>query len=181
MRVIFLDIDGVVATDRTYKAWRKAKCPSTFEAHVALIDPALLALVDGLAQEVGAGIVVSSSWRIPSTVNDHPVDDLLQAAGLTVPILGHTPEVTPSTKLLERLKQRGHEINAYVVANGLAIEDLVVFDDDTGASASPAGSPVRHGSRVIFTPESVGINPNHVARARKLFGLPWVQPRKQTA
>jgi hypothetical protein len=171
MRHIFLDIDGVVATNATYSRWRKAGSPETFDAYVGLLDPALVAEVDRLAQEAGAGIVVSSSWREPST-QPYLVEDVLRSAGITVPIVGRTPVLALPTSLRIRGNTRGYEINAYVVAYDLALEDFVVFDDDTGASASPPGSPVRHGSRVIFTPEATGIGKGHLRRARKLFGLP---------
>lgn len=177
MRAIILDIDGVVNGNATYSRWRKAGAPNDFAGYVSLIEPDLLAMVDGLAQEVGAGIVVSSNWRHDDTC-PFPVDDVLRAAGLTVPIIGHTPKLASGPGLMAKLKLRGHEINAYVVGNGLALEDFVAFDDDVGASASPLGTPLRHGSRVIFTSGVVGIQPSHVVRARKLFA---VQRRARSA
>lgn len=174
MRLIFLDIDGVIATDRTYKAWRAAKSPSTFDAYVGLLDPNLVADINQLAIDVGAGIVVSSSWR-HDDVCPYPVDDVLRAAGFTVPIVGHTPMMDPPAGFLLKSKHRGYEINAYVVANNLALDSFVVFDDDMGATGCPLNTPIRHGARVIFTPESTGVSAGHIRRARKLFGLPYIQ------
>ena len=174
MRLIFLDIDGVIATDRTYKAWRAAKCPDTFEAYVGLIDPNLVADINQFAIDVGAGIVVSSSWR-HDDVCPHPVDDVLRAAGFTVPIVDHTPVLGVPVEWRYKLKHRGYEINAYVVEHNLSLDSFVVFDDDMGATGCPIDTPIRHGSRVIFTPESTGVSPGHIRRARKLFGLPYVQ------
>lgn len=164
MRFLFLDIDGVVATNRTYKAWRALGCPKTFEGYVGLLDPALVSAVNQLAVEAGAAIVVSSDWRF---VCPYPVEDVLRRAGFTVPVVGRTP-VLP----LKVWRLRGHEINAYVVQHDLPLESIVVLDDDLGASESPRGSPVRHGSRVVFTPGNTGVETRHIQRARKMFGLP---------
>jgi hypothetical protein len=166
---IILDIDGVLATDSTYKVWRKAGESNDFDALVGLLDPGLVAMVDGLAREAGAAIVVSSNWRFHD-VCPHPVDDVLRAAGITVPIVGHTPVLGPP-EWRERPNQRGYEINAYIVAHGLALDQLVIFDDDVWATRTPIGSPVRHGGRVVLTAANVGILPRNIARARKMLGL----------
>lgn len=163
-KIIFLDIDGVVAPNWTYNVWRKAGCKSDFDSYVKLLDPALVALVNDFAVDIGASIVVSSSWRDPATVAGHSVDDVLRAAGITVPIVGHTP-FTP----VSLLGNRGSDINAYIVANGIDLRDVVVFDDDHSATRSPKDSPIRHGSRVIMTPDATGISARHIWRARRLF------------
>lgn len=170
MRCVFLDIDGVIATDRTYKPWRKAKCPQTFEWHVRLIDAGILAGIDALAREAGAGIVVSSSWR-ETAYEGRSVDDVLRTAGLTAPVLGHTPQLPKAADTWSQLRHRGFEISAYVAAHDLALSDFVVLDDDVGATGAPKDARVKHGSRVILTPESTGCSPRHLARARALFAL----------
>ena len=172
MRLIFLDIDGVIATDHTYRLWRGDNCPHTFAGHLGLIDSSILASINAIAVKADAGIVVTSTWRDPAQNAGHSVDDILRAAGLTVPIIGHTPMLPKPEDMWSRLRHRGFEINAYVVANQLPLDSFIVFDDDIGATGAPKDSPVRHGSRVIFTPESTGCGPGHLRRARKLFNLP---------
>ncbi len=54
MKVLFLDIDGVVNNKRTKK---------NFEGFTA-IDPAMAALVQRIVQNTGCEIVLSSSWRL---------------------------------------------------------------------------------------------------------------------
>lgn len=173
MRTIFLDIDGVIATSRTYKVWRSMGEPKTFEGVVSLLDPTCVAIVDDLARDAGASIVVSSTWRL-SLTRPHPVADLLRAAGLSAPIVGYTPDLQGKcvfASYLDRYSLRGYEINAYIVANNLDVADIVVFDDDMGAGRSPTDSPKRHGARFIPTPETTGISIKHANRARKMFGL----------
>ena len=166
MKLVFLAVDGVVAPNWTYNVWRKAGCKSDFDAYVKLLDPTLVTLVDDFAKDVGASVVVSSSWRDPDTVAGHAVDSVLRAAGITVPIVGHTPFTTKNV-----LVHRGYDINAYLVANGIDLRDIVVFDDDVSAVKSPKDSPIKHGGRVIMTPDATGINSKHILRARKLFNL----------
>lgn len=173
-RIVFLDIDGVVAPNWTYKVWRKNGCKKDFESYARLLDPALVKLVDDFATDVGASIVVSSSWRDADSVEGHSVDAVLRFSGLTVPIVGHTPTYVP--RPIDRLALqcgawRGYEINTYIVTHGLLLPDIVILDDDAGAVKSPPDSPVKHGGRVIMTPDATGISPRHIARARKLFGL----------
>ena len=54
MKVLFLDIDGVVNNKSTEKKFRK----------LMAIDPAMVALVQRIVQNTGCEIVLSSFWRL---------------------------------------------------------------------------------------------------------------------
>jgi hypothetical protein len=64
MRVIFLDCDGVLNSQKFFKEAGHGKSMShglSFGA--SQLDPDALALVDQLVDKTGAKIVISSSWR----------------------------------------------------------------------------------------------------------------------
>ena len=54
VKVLFLDIDGVVNNKRTDKKFRR----------LMAIDPAMAALVQRIIRNTGYEIVLSSSWRL---------------------------------------------------------------------------------------------------------------------
>ena len=88
-----------------------------------------------------------------------PSAPLFRATGLS--------RIAGRTELL--YESRGFEISDYIVRNGVALDDLVVFDDDVEARRCPDDARVRHGSRVILTSESTGLTAKNIVRARKLF------------
>jgi len=157
MRYIFLDIDGVIATDATYVNWRRRGSPMDTAGWVSLIDPAKMKMVNDFGHEIRASVIVSSTWRVLHV----DIGGLLRQAGLTLPVVGQTGA---------DVGHRGLEINDYIVQQGLALTDFVIFDDDAKAPMSPAGACGKHGARVIRTPENTGLNTKLIDRARKLFG-----------
>jgi hypothetical protein len=84
MKVLFLDIDGVLNSDRT--AFAHGGYPHNFSPdHLALFDRTAIALVRRLCADHGVQIVLSSTWRY-----HFPVWKV--AEGLDLPVIGHTPK-----------------------------------------------------------------------------------------
>jgi hypothetical protein len=79
VKVLFLDIDGVVNNKRTEKKFRK----------LMAIDPAMVALVQRIVQNTGCEIVLSSSWRLFQNGRDEVERKVCKFADIT-PIL-HAP------------------------------------------------------------------------------------------
>ena len=79
MKVLFLDIDGVVNNKRTN---------DNFEGFIA-IDPAMAALVQRIVQNTGCEIVLTSSWRLFQNSRYEIERKICKFADIT-PIL-HTP------------------------------------------------------------------------------------------
>jgi hypothetical protein len=85
MKLIFLDIDGVLNSDRFFAEAQPARWG------IGHIDPGAVGRVEELARRTGAHIVISSAWR-----HAYPVADLrviLRVAGLEARIVGATPDL----------------------------------------------------------------------------------------
>ncbi len=104
-RVVFADIDGVLATGNTRP--------------VGTLDPVLVARLDRLCREAGAVVVISSSWR---NMGLGSLLVRLRRAGFDGEVLGVTPELPDDT--------RGTEISLWLSHHGVGA-GYVILDDDT--------------------------------------------------
>ena len=85
MKIVFLDIDGVLNSTRTCVA--HGGYPFDFaETDMAQFDRTAIALVRGVIKAAGAQVVLSSAWRIT-----HPFADVAKA--LDMPIIDRTPSL----------------------------------------------------------------------------------------
>lgn len=113
MKVVFLDIDGVLLSHRSVVAlgrWPNDITPGD----IAKFDQIALALLRNFCTAAGAALVLSSTWRIT-----HPWRDVGQA--LQLPLVGQTPRL---------LGPRGKEIAAWL-ADHPAVERYAILDDDS--------------------------------------------------
>ncbi len=110
-RVIFLDIDGVLAPIRRWDRYGD-------------LDPACIAVLNDIIARAGADVVVSSTWRYGKTVAE--LQEMLDAGGFAGRVLDTTPIGGPGT-------ERGDEIAAWLADN--AVTGFVIIDDhfDMGA------------------------------------------------
>ena len=131
IKVIFLDIDGVLNNDAH---WKRIRGKRKYYTHVSqtLLDKLLIIL-----KETGANLVISSSWRgfqLKETIEDfescNSKNELKQITKYIVGITPHSDE-----------RHRGKEIKWFIgnqndclyyklVDNKLDIEDYVIIDDD---------------------------------------------------
>ena len=81
MKILFLDIDGVLNSSRTAQAFKVF--PHDFK-DLEKFDKVAIALIKLLCEETESKIVLSSSWR-------HDFSSLQAANGLKLPILFSTP------------------------------------------------------------------------------------------
>lgn len=172
MTYLFLDIDGVLATNQTYNVWRRAcwarvhpdmpyprhdtqwrrdvlaQCP----LDGTLLDRDCVRRLNQLTDALGAVIIVSSSWRL---YMDWPVlRDMLVHAGVSAPLLGPTGD----------FGHRGLEIQDWLA--GLPtdkVDTRVVILDDVEDVA-----PYNH--RLIRTDSDRGLLDRHVRQALSRFG-----------
>lgn len=124
MKVLFLDIDGVL---NSHAFWKRRKEQNLSMDHK--IDPLAVELLNKITDESGAKIVVSSTWRLPYVWNkqfDMLVTKMRQI-GLTAEVIGMTPDHNKSYG-------RGGEIQAWMLQarqDGMEIESFVILDDDS--------------------------------------------------
>jgi hypothetical protein len=161
-KVIFLDIDGVIATNESYnrarKIWGWNQAAPSRTHLLALLDRDRVALLNEITTATGADIILSSTWRNPENIGGHDAISILQEAGVAGNIIGKTP----------RASTRGAEIAAEIVNRGLGPEDYVILDDDS-TSGDGLKALGHKGSRWIRTPEKTGLSPRHRDRAIELL------------
>lgn len=134
MRVVFLDIDGVINHCNTHHH----VTPTTQEPLPIPIDPRCMECLNRLIAETGAKIVISSSWR--AEAHWTRLGPALVRQGLVADVIGETPDL-PNNRLwlanweirhgvpfdFERLK-RGWEIAEWLAAHP-EVTSFVILDD----------------------------------------------------
>jgi len=130
MKILFLDIDGVLNSQNWYKSevYEEARSKfkkrepadgserTAFELHTCHIDPDALCLLKNCIRDLGLSLVLSSTWRtLPTAL------DALEQAGLS--FIGMTPEMP------EISSARGREIQAWLDKNSI-VGDFAILDDN---------------------------------------------------
>jgi HAD domain in Swiss Army Knife RNA repair proteins len=110
MRVLFLDIDGVLN--------RTGYRPAESVGLRSWIEPELAARLSWVLRASGAAIVLASDWRRERTL-EHIAEEL-RAAGVDGELLGVTPVLGGA---------RWREIEAWMAEHGIAAERVVIVDD----------------------------------------------------
>lgn len=131
MRVLFLDIDGVLNSDAYLKANPGSFDRSGPDAYVSMFDPAACARLRTVLTVTGAKLVISSSWRVVH--RDEEIARYLAARGITTPIVGHTPQLIDDVvdhANVVRAAQRGDEIAAWLKEHPEVHAYAVVDDSD---------------------------------------------------
>lgn len=118
MKVIFLDIDGVL---NHYYWYREHKDKSNLSYPISDFDPKSVSYLNNITDTTGAKIILSSSWRF-----DLDIINILHTAGVTGEIIGCTPDLYSIYGSL----CRGKEIDA-VLNKRTDIERYIILDDDT--------------------------------------------------
>jgi hypothetical protein len=104
-RVIFLDIDGVLAPIRRWDRYGD-------------LDPGCIQVLNEIVARGGADVVVSSTWRYAKTVGE--LQQMLEAHGFTGRVVDKTPTGAPGA-------DRGEEIAAWLAHH--AASGYVIIDD----------------------------------------------------
>jgi hypothetical protein len=104
-RVVFLDIDGVLAPIRRWDRYGD-------------LDPGCIQVLNEIVVRGGADVVVSSTWRYGKTIGE--LQAMLDAEGFTGRVLDKTPTGAPGAG-------RGEEIASWLAAH--AVAGYVIIDD----------------------------------------------------
>jgi hypothetical protein len=115
MKVIFLDVDGVLNTDSTVHRFG-----SDF------IDPVLVKLVAKIVWKTGAIIILSSSWRLDAK-DTQLVREALAMEGLSI----HS--CTPFHAAPSKWIPRNEEIMEWMYTRGHDVTEFAIIDDDNSA------------------------------------------------
>jgi len=155
LRVLFLDIDGVLNSN----AYLKAN-PGAFDrskGYISMFDPVACARLQAVLTATGAKIVISSSWRIVHSIDE--IRGYLAARGVTAEVIGFTPSggydlsADHAFPTNETLTCRGAEILAWVHEHP-ELESYAVVDDNSDMDG------VRE--RFVQTTWAHGLQPEHM-------------------
>ena len=116
MKVIFLDIDGVLNSDRTPN-------PRNFPY---IVDPKLLARLKKLVAKTGAKVVLTSSWRLD------PVG-LFAAKHFGVPFIDVSPDMPKKT--------RREEVQCWLSKHPKVSRYVIIDDEDDELDGLPLFQP----------------------------------------
>ena len=184
MRVIFLDVDGVLNSERyalrleqrhrelghaePASPKRETTCDCFKLYHQ--IDRAAIARLNLLVRVTGAKIVVSSTWR---KLFDLPeLHRIFSEHGLVAELVGATPEGHKEPALLEAYGHpervfRGYEID-YWLRQHPEVEKFVILDDGSDMAM--------HKNRLVQTDCDDGLLDEHVELAIRVLGWDGTDP-----
>lgn len=151
MKVLFLDIDGVLNSRKWYEA---NKQPINFESGIMYrsaveLDPAACALVNELCESEGLSIVISSSWRVIHTKGE--IVDMFASRGLFAPVIDFTPRL--------RSGFRGQEVAEWLYDHPVCTHHVILDDDPDFYPNQP----------LVRTDNAVGITTKDIEKAKELL------------
>lgn len=162
MKVIFLDIDGVLNSDRSIFILKMKEFPA--KAHftsvmqnrynylMSKVDPIAVQVLNRIVEDTSAKIVVSSANRIP--LGKDGVIETLYDMGVEADII----DVTLST----RSGNRGSQIQEWLDRH--EVESYVILDDSSDMLATQLMNFVR------VNPE-IGLSWNDLNKAKRILGV----------
>ena len=131
-RIVFLDIDGVLNTERQHD-----RCVNEGIAPVDgfgyAFDPEAVANLKRIVEETGADIVISSSWKLWGL-------DAMHRMWTRRGLPGKVIDITPNTESDEMLLSvdleymdipaiKGSEIKEWLLSNGHDVTNYAILDD----------------------------------------------------
>lgn len=134
MKVIFLDIDGVVNSGDNmrclHRLWVNHKIGPSWDQHGQLFDERCVGFLDLIIRETGAKIVISSTWRRCGLLK---MKRMWDDRGLPGEVIDITPQAA-CAEMVERYYQpgadRGYEIQQWLDEHP-EVEQYVILDDDS--------------------------------------------------
>lgn len=129
MRILFLDIDGVLNSRRFFevdskRAHRKARGTAKAQDPVAAIDPVAVAYLNTVVARTGCKIVISSTWR-----NHHFPEEIagfLRERGFVGEVIDATPKIERGIEIVPR----GEEIAMWLREHPDVVDYAIVDDQD---------------------------------------------------
>lgn len=151
MKVIFLDIDGVLVTWDSLSNWSGAGHKGS------MISPECAKVLNEIIEKTGAKIVVSSTWRMGRTMDK--LKEELSEGGVNV------SNVIGKTSILHTI--RGVEISKWLYdhANSMTpvplVESFCIIDDDSDMG------DLKH--RLVQTSMKEGLTEAHISQVLSLL------------
>lgn len=139
MKVLFLDLDGVLCTDKSVADFKLPFPPDfyiPFRMGWDRLDKECIARLNKIIETTEARIVVSSSWRIKCDTDQkfEYIINYLHSEGVKADIFDRTPThyIQKLSSSKERINNRRSEIQQWLNDwAGELIESFVILDDDS--------------------------------------------------
>lgn len=115
IKVIFLDIDGVLNSQRFYESMEKQKRLEFHDKYGESFDELSSSLLNKLITETGAKVVVSSTWR-------HQGLDAMKQMWIDRGMKGEVIAITPDFRFFKTTSRNGIDDYDVTIPRGLEIE-----------------------------------------------------------
>lgn len=170
MKIVFLDIDGVINTRRTtLRASHVFYTPLADMNKFAEMEPFdrfCIERINKITDATRAKIVISSSWRyLFKEEEEWPYfTKFLKVVGLTGEVIGRTPigKEYVNEMSVEDI-ERGHEIQMWLDKHKGKIESFVILDDNSDMAHLK--------ERLVQTPSDIGIQDEDAERAIRYLNI----------
>ena len=148
MKVIFLDIDGVLNSENWYRRRSKEVEMDAVQAQYPFyeFDPLAIKVLNRIVKETGAKVVVSSTWRLGKTVEELQV--LLKNVGFEGEVIDKTASFRRGFEGIRYTLPRGCEIEYWLDQKGFQrinwsretqqeyidkseVKNYIILDDDS--------------------------------------------------
>lgn len=145
MKILFLDIDGVLNTPEFLIKKKDSKS----------MDPKAVDILNKITNITKCKLIISSSWRhLYPTLEENICDFKLY--NIQGDIIGRTP----SKDFVVR-NQRGKEISSYIRNSNHAIDDFLILDDDSDVGKLK--------NKLILTDSKTGLLDCHKNKIIEIF------------
>lgn len=165
MKVIFLDIDGVLNSEETFKQIA-LEYQKTNKARIEIEEEKIEYLRE-IAEQTDAKIVLSSSWRIFfKSINNEIIPLTNRAKALTKLLAKHNVfiyDITPKNAS----RKREDEINDYLKSHN--VENFIIIDDEIEHLESFYGNNMIKTNFFSSTEESGGLCKKHIKLAIEML------------
>lgn len=176
MKVLFLDIDGVLNSLEWCMAGNSFGCPPRKRERCSKDRlrwcPAMVKRLRRVVETTGAHIVISSSWRGYGASAVRKWRAMFAVYGWrNAPVIGETPDLTakqPSGVYVA--VRRGEEVAAWVAQHRHVVDHFVCLDDD---------SDFLPDQPLVLTNMETGLTDEAAEMCIALLGLPPPQSEKQ--
>ena len=162
MKVIFLDIDGVLNHEQHYKWLMETDEPTPLQEvyPYSEFNPKSCQLLNEIIKETGAQIVVSSSWRLDG---ENRLNSLFKHFGL--------PRIYDITPVFNN-RVRGDEIKQWLSEHP-NVDKYAILDDDT--DMLPEQIPFF----IKTNPYEDGLNEECKEKAIEILNNSWYEEKKE--
>lgn len=163
MKIIFLDIDGVLNHELFYRdRHEKIKAKTWDVKHPqSEFDPSSVLFLNDLIKDTGAKVVISSTWRMGRDTKE--LRELMASVGFVGEIIDKTPIMRQSGVV------RGNEIHKWIMDHtdsiGCATHEYrhyVILDDDSDMLYWQRNN-------FLLVDRHIGLTPNVCYRAKRIL------------